>query len=110
MQDQDVPPVVVEGETGGVVAVVREAAIRRIGPDATNTAESTPHPWITATARRWPAATTAHGRGARAQALQPATHKPIPNRYPCVKTRLPVFSVSSTTCFSRQKFRKQRAS
>src|SRR5437016_7598607 len=109
MQDQDVPPVV-EGETGVVVDVVREAAIRRIGPDATNTAESTPHPWITATARHWPAATTAHGRDARAQALRPATHKPIPNRCPCVKTRLPVFSVSSTTYFFRRKFRKRRAS
>lgn len=50
MQDQDAPPEE-EGETGGGVDAVREAATRTAVPIATNVTVFTRHQWITATGR-----------------------------------------------------------
>ncbi len=51
MQDQDAPPVE-EGETGGGVDAVPEAAIRMAVPIATSATAFTQHQWITATGLR----------------------------------------------------------
>jgi hypothetical protein len=48
MQDQDAPPVE-EGETGGGVDAVPEAATRMAARIAINATAFTPPPWITAT-------------------------------------------------------------
>src|SRR6266542_308563 len=58
MQDQDAPPVE-EGETDGGAVAVQEAELRTAVARAAinSTPASTPLPWITAIARRWPAET-----------------------------------------------------
>ena len=86
MQDQDVPPVE-EGETGGGVdAVPRAAAIRKAGPVAIISATAfTPHPWITATARHWPAATMALAPAGIGLVLRPIIRRPNPSRCPCAR-------------------------
>src|SRR5579864_572324 len=107
MQDQDAPPVVEEGETGGGVAVVQEADLRRTG--VISTVESTPHPWTTVIAQRW-AATMARGQDAPDPDLLQAI--PSLNLIPCrfVKTQLPVFLVLLMIFSSKPKFRRPRAS
>src|SRR6266498_1614939 len=111
MQDQDAPPVE-EGETGGGVDVVRAVQTQAAEHDqaAINSmAEFIPLPWTTAIARRWLAEITVH-----AYACVPAFRRAIlslsPIHCPSAKTRIPGFLVLWTTCSSRPRFRKPRAS
>ena len=48
MQDPDVLPPVVEGETGGGVDAVRLTTAASLAATVNNTAASIPPPWITA--------------------------------------------------------------
>src|ERR1700746_1746050 len=107
MQDQDAPPVE-EGEIGGGVVVVLEADLRRTG--VISMAGSIPHPWTTVIAQRWLAETMARAPGGRGRASLRGIRNP--NLSPCrfVKMQRPAFLVSSTTCSSRPRFRRPRAS
>jgi CheY-like chemotaxis protein len=99
MQDQDAPPVE-EGETGGGVVVVRVEAIPvAADPAATSSrAGFTAPPWITATERQWPAATTVLGPDASV----PASRLTIPSLTlnPCLRARMRrhAFSALWMTC------------
>ena len=67
MQDPDTPPAVEEGEASGDVGVVRLIVVERpTDATASNTAASTAHPWITATAPRW-----ADNNGSRPGRMRP---------------------------------------
>src|SRR3954464_1920215 len=111
MQDQDVPPVE-EGETGdGADAVQKVAAIRKAGPVAiTNATAFTPHLWITATARHWPAATMVLAPAGIGLALRLTTRRLNPSRCPCARMPRHAFSALWTIYFSRPRFRRPRAS
>src|SRR5579862_3317609 len=98
MQDQDAPPVE-EGETGGGVAVVPEADIRRTGPGAINTVEFIPRPWTTAIARLWPVATMDRGQDGRVRDFRRIIPKPIPILCRFGKTRRRGFLASLTISF-----------
>src|SRR5215469_11522870 len=99
MQDQDTPPAE-EGETDGVVDVVREALTPQVA--TSSTAVSIPLPWITATVPRSPAATMARDPVDNDPALPPTIPRPNPNRCRLAKMRPRAYSASSTTCFSRR--------
>src|SRR5579864_18617 len=107
MQDQDAPPEE-EGETGGGVAVVREAGISRTG--AMLMAGSTPRPWTTAIERRWVAAITVRARDASVPALRRVIRRQNRNLCPCARMPRRGFSALSTIYFSKLKFRRPRAS
>src|SRR6266550_3885383 len=111
MQDQDVPPVE-EGETGdGADAVQKAAAIRKAAPAAITSATAfTPHRWITATARRWPAATMAHAQAAIGLALRRTIPRPNPSHCPCARMPHRASLALWTICFFRPRFRRPRAS
>src|SRR5438270_13433194 len=111
MQDQDVPPVE-EGETGdGADAVPRAAAIRKADPVATISATVfTPHPWIIATARHYPVATMALVPAGTGLALRRTIRSLNPSRCPCARMQRRASLASWTTCFSRPRFRRLRAS
>src|SRR6476661_3102654 len=114
MQDQDAPPVE-EGETGGGAVVVHAAELRAavaVGPVETNSIPtSTPHPWITAIVRPWPATITARDcacvQVVRAKA---DTARAISSRFRLAKTPTPKSSLLLTTCSFKQRFRKPLAS
>src|SRR5581483_11034558 len=106
MQDQDAPPVE-EGETGGGVDAVPEAATRMAGRIAINATAFTPHQWITATVLRWPVTiTTALAPDGSVPALRRTTLSPSQTRCPCAKTPRRESSASLTTSSSRRRFRK----
>src|SRR6185312_11294320 len=111
MQDQDVPPVE-EGETGGGVdAVPRAAAIRKAGPVAIiNATAFIPHPWITATARRWPAATMALVPAAIGLASRLTIRRLNPNLCLYARTQHRVSLALSMTYSFRPRFRRPPAS
>src|SRR2546423_12164426 len=111
MQDQDVPPVE-EGETGdGADAVPRAAAIRKADRVAIISATVfTPHPWITATARHWPAATMALVPAAIGLALRRIIRSLNRSRCLCARMQRRASLALWTTCFSRPRFRRPRAS
>src|SRR4051812_48096254 len=111
MQDQDVPPVE-EGETGdGADAVPRAAAIRKADPVAIiNATAFTPPPWITATARHWPAATMVLAPAGIGPALRPTTRRLNPSRCPCARMPRRASLALWMTCFSRRRFRRPLAS
>src|SRR5579884_3652012 len=109
MQDQDAPPVE-EGETGGGVDAVLEAAIRTAVPIATSATAFTQRRWITATVLRWPATiTTALAPDGSGQGSLPIIRRPNQNHCRCVKMPRQESSASSTTFSSRPKFRRPRA-
>src|SRR5579864_2331046 len=107
MQDQDVHPVE-EGEIGGGAVVVPEADLRRTG--VISIAGFIPHPWTTVIARRWVAETMARAPVGRGRASLRGIRNPNPSPCRFVKTQLPASLVSSTTCSSRPRFRRPRAS
>src|SRR5581483_3016368 len=109
MQDQDAPPVE-EGETGGGVDAVPEAATRMAAPAANNATASTQPRWTTATERRSAVTITAPGQDASGQGFQPIIRSLSQNRCRCAKMQRRRFSVLSTIFSSRQRFRKPRAS
>ena|SRR5580704_9657304 len=103
MQDQEIPPPVVEGDINGGVDVVRrsEAPVARWAATARSSKESSPLPWITATAPIWAAtmATAAEGRGG--QVFPRPIQSLIPSRFP-LQERMPLraYSLLSKTCSS----------
>src|SRR5579872_1623306 len=114
MQDPDVPPVVVEGETGGAEDGVRRTAV--VNPQGASVnrwqVEFTALPWTTATAPHSTAATT----------MEPKTDASAPDSPRLIRSliqslyhnwmRAPVLASSPLwmTYFSRPRFRKRRAS
>src|ERR1700688_2317070 len=116
MQDQEDPPVVVEAETVGVEddAPIIHAVPAPPAPAsrATIRTASTLRPWITVIAPHWPATitTTARERAALVRALLRLSRPSIRNLCRYARIPTPASLPSSTTCFSRQKFKRPRAS